>query len=179
MYLQDYDETFPFSANMNGACVATFYWAVNPYVKNEQVPRCPSEDEAMSTTALVGAPCPGTPEFTGYSVNHGLFTNGFFPGATPQNLAAVSRPADTIMSYDGNVTPGAFPGQQVQVVQARHQGNFNASYVDGHVRGIQATETGTASQFTVMGPGRTLKTYRIGVSGGFYAGMAECLGIPE
>jgi prepilin-type N-terminal cleavage/methylation domain-containing protein/prepilin-type processing-associated H-X9-DG protein len=142
MYLQDYDETFPFSANMNGSCVATFYWAVNPYVKNEQVPRCPSEDEAMSTTALVGAPCPGTPEFTGYSVNHGLFINGFFPGASPQNLAAVSRPADTIMSYDGNVTPGAFPGQQVQVVQARHQGNFNASYVDGHVRGIQATETG-------------------------------------
>ncbi|MES2463702.1 MAG: DUF1559 domain-containing protein [Armatimonadota bacterium] len=179
MYLQDYDETFPFSAALNGACVTTFYWAVNPYVKNEQVPRCPSEDEAMNVAALVGAPCSGTPPFTGYAVNHALFVNGFVPDAAPQYLAALSRPADTIMSYDGNVSSGALPNQQVQLVQARHQNNFNASFVDGHVKALQATETGTASQFTVMGPGRSLKTYRVGVSGGFYAGMAECMGIPQ
>jgi prepilin-type processing-associated H-X9-DG protein len=180
MYLQDYDETFPFSAYLNGACVATFYWAVNPYVKNDQVPNCPSEEEAINVDALVGARCQNTPPFTGYVVNHGVFVNGFFPGATPQYLAAIPSPADTIMTYDGNVSPGATPfSPQIQLVQARHQGNFNASYVDGHVRAIQAAESGTANQFTVMGPGRPLKTYRVGVRGGFYAGMTECLGIPQ
>src|SRR6266480_7474120 len=35
MYLQDYDETYPMNAYLNGTCVATFYWAVAPYVKND------------------------------------------------------------------------------------------------------------------------------------------------
>lgn len=180
MYVQDYDETFPFSAYLAGDCVGTFYWEVNPYVKNGQVTQCPSEPEAMRLTDVVGAPCPGTPPFTSYAVNHALFINGFFPGATPIHLAAVNRPADTVMSYDGNVTFGAFPGQQVQLVQARHNGNFNANFVDGHAKAIQATETGaTASQFTVFGPGRALKVYRIGANGGFYRDMTECLGMPQ
>src|SRR5690349_11646455 len=41
MYVQDYDESFPLSAYMNGTCVATFYWAVVPYVKNDQITQCP------------------------------------------------------------------------------------------------------------------------------------------
>ena len=179
MYVQDYDETFPFSAYLNGTCVATYYWALDPYVKNKQITQCPTEPQAMNVAALVGAPCANTPPFTSYVVNHGLAVNGFYPGATPTALAAVTQPADTILAYDGNVTSGANPGQQVQLVQARHQQGFNAGFVDGHVRSIQATETGTAKQFTVMGPGRELKTYKIGVRGGFYAGMNECLGVPQ
>jgi prepilin-type processing-associated H-X9-DG protein len=179
MYVQDYDETFPFSAYLNGTCVATYYWALDPYVKNKQITQCPTEPQAMNVAALVGAPCDNTPPFTSYVVNHGLAVNGFYPGATPTALATVTRPADTILAYDGNVTSGANPGQQVQLVQARHQQGFNAGFVDGHVRSIQATETGTAKQFTVMGPGRELKTYKIGVRGGFYAGMNECLGVPQ
>src|SRR5438105_4652422 len=35
MYVQDYDETFPFEANMNGNCVSTFYQVVQPYTKND------------------------------------------------------------------------------------------------------------------------------------------------
>ena len=179
MYVQDYDETFPFSAYLNGTCVATYYWALDPYVKNKQITQCPSEPQAMNVAALVGAPCDNTPPFTSYVVNHALAVNGFYPGATPTALAAVTQPADTILAYDGNVTSGANPGQQVQLVQARHQQSFNAGFVDGHVKSIQATETGTAKQFTVMGPGRDLKTYKIGARGGFYAGMNECLGIPQ
>jgi prepilin-type N-terminal cleavage/methylation domain len=179
MYVQDYDETFPFSAVMNGACVATFYWAVEPYVKNDQITRCPSDDEPTSVVDLVGAPCQNTPPLNSYVVNHALFTNGFFPGATPTALADIPRPADTVLSYDGNVAPGAAPGLQVQLVQARHQSSFNASFVDGHVKNIQARQTGTANQFTVFGPGRELKVYTIGTGGGFYANMTECLGIPQ
>nr|CAA9243208.1 hypothetical protein AVDCRST_MAG63-2537 [uncultured Armatimonadetes bacterium] len=181
MYIQDYDERFPMSAYMEGACVATFYWSVAPYVKNDGVTRCPSEPEAMSTAALVGAPCTGTPAFTSYTVNGALFANGFYPSPTTIALAALERPADTIMSYDGNTAVGAGPGQQRQLVQSRHQGHFDANFADGHVKAVQAAlqPGATANQFTVAGPGKPLKVYKIGAGGGFYAGMEECLGIPQ
>lgn len=179
MYVQDYDETMPFSAYLSGSCVATYYWAVAPYVKNDQVTLCPSEPQAMQLQALVGAPCANTPPYTSYSVNSAVFQNGFFPGVTGVNLAQINRPAETAMSYDGNVTPGAGPGQQVQLVQARHNSTFNTNFVDGHAKAIQATKTGKANQFTVFGPGRSLDVYRIGANGGPYAGMSECNGIPQ
>ena len=179
MYVQDYDETFPFNAYMAGTCVATFYWEVAPYVKNDQVTLCPSEPQAMQLMALVGAPCPSTPPYTSYAVNSAVFVNGFFPGVTTASLAAINRPSDTVMTYDGNVIPGQFPGQQVQIVQARHNATFDANYVDGHAKSIQATLNGTANQFTVFGPGRQLNVYRIGANGGFYTGLTECNGIPQ
>jgi prepilin-type N-terminal cleavage/methylation domain-containing protein/prepilin-type processing-associated H-X9-DG protein len=179
MYIQDYDEAFPMSAFMNGSCVSTFYWAVEPYVKNDQVTLCPSEPQAMKLTDVVGAPCPKTPPYTSYSVNSAVFKNGFFPGVTTTALAALNRPADTAMSYDGNVAPGAFPGQQIQLVQARHSETFNINFADGHAKATQARQTGTAQQFTVFGPGKTLKVFTIGANGGFYANMQECNGIPQ
>ena len=179
MYVQDYDETMPFSAYMSGSCVATYYWAVAPYVKNDQVTLCPSEPLAMQLQALVGAPCANTPAYTSYSVNSAVMQNGFFPGATGVSLAAINRSAETAMSYDGNVIPGAFPGAQVQIVQARHNSTFNTNFVDGHAKAIQATKTTKANQFTVFGPGRSLDVYKIGFNGGFYAGLTECNGIPQ
>jgi prepilin-type processing-associated H-X9-DG protein len=179
MYVQDYDETLPFSAYLNGTCVATFYWAVVPYVKNDQVTLCPSDPKAMQMTLVVGAPCSTTPPFTSYAVNSAVFINGFFPGAAPTSLARIGRPAETVMSYDGNVSTGAFPGQQIQIVQARHNENFNANFVDGHAKAIQASLTSTANQFTVLGPGKSLPVYKIGANGGFYTGLTECNGIPQ
>jgi prepilin-type N-terminal cleavage/methylation domain-containing protein/prepilin-type processing-associated H-X9-DG protein len=182
MYVQDYDEVFPFSAVLNTQtfCVGTFQWAVAPYVKNDQLTLCPSERDAMNVQLLVGAPCPSTPPMNSYTVNPALFTNGFFPGAQPIALAAVNRPADTVMTYDGNVTPGAAPGLQVQLVQARHNGTFSASYVDGHAKALPATlQPGTVPQFTVMGPGKALKQWRVGGGVPFYGGQLECNGLPE
>jgi hypothetical protein len=37
--------------------VATYYWALDPYVKNKQITQCPTEPQAMNVAALVGAPC--------------------------------------------------------------------------------------------------------------------------
>jgi len=179
MYVQDYDETFPMSAYMNGDCVATFYWAVEPYVKNSQVTVCPSEPQAMRLVELVGMPCAGTPPFTGYSVNHAIFVNGFFPSVATASLASLSRPAESAMHYDGNVTPGEHPGTTSQIVQARHNENLNANFADGHTKAMTARQVGTARQFTVFGLGRELKVYRIGANGGWYADKTECLGYPE
>jgi prepilin-type N-terminal cleavage/methylation domain-containing protein/prepilin-type processing-associated H-X9-DG protein len=175
MYVQDYDETFPMSAYLNTSCVATFYWAVAPYVKNDQITQCPSEKDAMNVQLLTGAPCPNTPPMNSYVVNPALYANGFAPSVSTLSLAAVSRPAETVMHYDGNTSV-----IQQQIVQARHQNMFDASFVDGHAKAIQATlTTTTTQQFTVMGPGKVLKTYRVGANGGFYAGQADCNGIPQ
>lgn len=178
MYVQDYDETLPMSAYMNltaTPCVATFYWAVAPYVKNNQITQCPSEKEAMSAQLLTGAPCANTPPFNSYVVNPALYANGFVPNVATLSLASVGRPAETVMHYDGNTNV-----LQQQIVQARHQNMFDASFVDGHAKAIQATlTTTTTQQFTVGGPGKPLKTYTVGSSGGFYAGQIECNGIPQ
>jgi len=179
MYVQDHDEVFPMSAYFNAPCVATFYWEVAPYVKNDQITQCPSEPLAMKMTDAVGFPCANTPPFNSYVVNHDVFVNGFFPGVSPVALAAIRRPSETGMTYDGNVAVGATPTGQTQPVQARHSETFNLNFVDGHAKSIQAKQTGTAPQFTVFGPGRQLKIFRIGAAGGFYANMIEVRGIPQ
>ena len=176
MYVQDYDETFPMSAYYDAGnyCVATFYWAVAPYVKNNQITQCPSEKDAMNVQLLTGAPCANTPPMNSYVVNPALYANGF-AGASPLSLASVNRSSETVMLYDGNTNTN-----QQQLVQARHQNMFDASFVDGHAKAIQATLTNTpAQQFTVMGPGKALKTYTVGSNGGFYAGQTECNGVPQ
>lgn len=178
MYVQDYDETFPYEANLSGTCVSTFYQVVQPYTKNDQIAVCPSDPKAMRPLDLVGAPCQGTPPFTAYSVNAAVFTNGFY-GYPVTTLAALPRPAETAMTYDGNTINGQTPNSQVQVVQARHNETFDLNYADGHAKSIQAKLVGTAPQFTVFGPGKPIKVYQIGIAGGFYAGMQECNGIPQ
>jgi prepilin-type N-terminal cleavage/methylation domain-containing protein/prepilin-type processing-associated H-X9-DG protein len=181
MYVQDYDETMPYSAvfNTQGMCVDTFLSVVAPYVKNDQLTQCPSEKDAIDSVLATGAPCPKTPPKTSYVVNPGLFVSGF-TGASPIGLPAVEKPSDTVMSYDGNVGNGSAPGAQLALIQARHASTFNASFVDGHAKSIPATlQTTTIPQFTVMGPGKALKTWRIGTAGGFYAGKLECNGLPQ
>jgi prepilin-type N-terminal cleavage/methylation domain-containing protein/prepilin-type processing-associated H-X9-DG protein len=176
MYVQDYDELFPMNSYFAGTCIATFYWEVHPYVKNAQITQCPSEPQAMDIPAMFagfGPACPDTPRFNSFGTNSALFVNGF--AAQPVvSLAAVTRPSETAMLWDGNVT-----NTQEQIVQARHSETFNVNFVDGHVKSVQARETGTATQFSTTGPGRPLKTYTIGSQGGVYAGMRECRGIPQ
>lgn len=178
MYVQDYDETFPFSSYLfQNSCVATFYSVVDPYVKNKQVTLCPSDPTAMKMTDVVGAPCSDTPPFTSYSVNARLYVNGFAPGAVPVALAQIARPAETIMNYDGNVAFGPSSSQQ-QIVQPRHSELFNANEVDGHAKAVKGNAFGTANQFTVGGPGKQLKTWKIGSGGGAYANRIDACGLP-
>jgi len=176
-YAQDYDETLPMSAYPAGSCVATFNWAVIPYVKNDQVAQCPSDPYAMDVNlmfAMVGGACPGTPRYTSYSVNQSLFADGYrihFFGGNTVHLSEVKRPGETIMLYDGNVTD-----TQLQPVQSRHNDTFSACYADGHVKAISATLVGTANHFM---PGQSVNLYRIGATGGFYSGQIECQTKPE
>ena len=73
MYMQDYDETFPTQRLPAGKLHRDLLLSVDPYVKNPQVPQCPSEPQAMDIVTMfsgfAGGACPGTPRYTGYSVN--------------------------------------------------------------------------------------------------------------
>ena len=176
MYVQDYDEMFPMSAYLNGTCIATFHWQVHPYVKNAQVTQCPSEPQAMDVPAMFagyGGACPDTPPFNSYGVNLELFVNGFAQQPAV-GLGALNDPAGTMTMYDGNVIV-----DQSQPAQARHSGNFDAMFADGHVKAIRATESGESTQFSTTGKGRAIKLYTIGSGGGFYAGKIEARGIPR
>ncbi|MCS6859249.1 MAG: DUF1559 domain-containing protein [Abditibacteriales bacterium] len=182
MYGQDYDETLPMNSYFAGNCIATFYWAVHPYVKNAQITQCPSEPRAMDIFTMFapfGGACAGTPQFNSYSVNLALFANGFNPFDRPKSLASINNPAETAMLYDGNVSNQIVNSQpfphQFQPVQARHTDTFNVAFADGHTKAIQASQTGTTSQFVTNQP---LKVYTIGANGGFYKGMTECYGMP-
>lgn len=182
MYVQDCDEVMPMGSYPLGdpttSCVATYYWAVAPYVKNNQIATCPSEPQAMKLTDVTGYPCTNTPPYDSYAVNSSVFGNAYYPNFSPTALAAITRPSETIGAYDGNVGFGPV-NNQVQVVQARHSETFSANYVDGHTKAIQATRYGTTQQFTVMGPGKQLSTWKVGAGGGYYSGMIECVGIPD
>jgi prepilin-type N-terminal cleavage/methylation domain-containing protein/prepilin-type processing-associated H-X9-DG protein len=178
MYTQDYDEVFPRNSYLQGTCVGTYYLAVDSYVKNQQISQCPSEPQAMDVVTMfsgfAAGACPGTPRYNGFTVNMAVFTNGF-AALPPTSLAQVNRPADTVMHYDGNVL-----ANQSQPVQARHTSTFDASFVDGHVKAISATDTGTTgTQFSTTGVGRPIRIFRIGAGGGFYANMTQCLGMPQ
>lgn len=180
MYVQDYDERFPMNAYLNGNCVSTFYQVVEPYVKNDQVTLCPSERDAMRLVDLVGLPCPKTPPVTSYSVNSAVFVNGYFPNVITAALAAIPKPAESFMSYDGNVIPDPDnPQDTSQIVQARHNETFNVNFVDGHARNIQARQFDKKAQFTVGGPGKLLNVYRIGANGGFYRDHIDGKGYPS
>ena len=176
MYVQDHDEAYPMSAFPAGSCVATMNSQIMPYVKNDNLGRCPSEPQAMDVVqmfALYGGPCPGTPRYTSYTTNAAVFANGYMlamMGGTTVSEGEIPKPSETILIYDGNVTQ-----TQTQPVQARHNGTFVAGYADGHVKALQAEKTGTATHFT----GSTINIYTIGANGGFYAGMTDAQGIPQ
>ncbi len=176
MYAQDHEGSFPMSAFPAGPYVATFNFQIMPYVKNDQLAQCPTDPEAMDVVAMFamyGGPCPGTPRYTSYTTNADVFANGYLlqlTGGTTVSETEIPRPAETILQYDGNVTQ-----TQGLPVQARHNGQFVASYADGHVKAVSATRIGTATHFT----GTTIDLYRIGANGGFYAGMTDAQGIPQ
>lgn len=184
MYVQDYDEILPMGSYPLGGgmppagCVATYYWAVVPYVKNDQINVCPSEPQAMRLVDLVGIPCANTPPYNSFAVNSAVFGNAYYPGFAPTALADIPRVSETIGAYDGNVAFGPM-NSQIQIVQPRHSETFDANFIDGHTKAIKATPQGTTQQFTVFGPGKTLNTWRVGAGGGYYANQVECRGIPR
>jgi len=180
MYVQDYDETLPFSAGPDfTGCTQTFYMIVDPYVKNKQITACPSEPQCLDTSRIFACQ-PGvlTPRYTSYFTNQGIFGTPGYGGPAVTALAAIDYPADTVMLYDGNVAQNP---QGAQFAIGRHSESVMASFVDGHVKAIKAKETvNVLQQMNVIGPpDKMFKMWQISNQAGpFYANQFTFAGKP-
>ncbi|HOS92726.1 MAG TPA: hypothetical protein PLQ54_05395, partial [Armatimonadota bacterium] len=99
MYAQDHDQTLP-----------TEDWVeeLMPYIKNEQLLRCPAAGDAMPA----------------YGFNEKLL------GLT---LADIAKPAETVLVFEKDPADGTNVGGPEQLA-ARHEGSVVIGFADGHVQ---------------------------------------------
>lgn len=157
MYVQDFDETFPINLYLNlgsgGPCTYTFYQQIQPYQKNSQVLRCPSDGRpldfptAMSVVGLP-SPCVSSPVLSkvSYQPNYAVIDDGdpnaLFPGETSRPVKTLSQiefPVDTSLYADSTVTlPGGTAkfGLFSSPIQVRHAAQVNSGFVDGHAKTV-------------------------------------------
>ena len=144
MYIQDYDERFPFYAQGSYTVDPWVFWPhqFQPYVKNWQLYRCASSPYGgpMTYHATV------YPERPSYG-----FTNELWRTATGFSLAQVDRPAEKFMCFDSNHpalgdirailtsrqcgqwTCGANVATTHQWI-VNHNDGDNIGYIDGHAK---------------------------------------------
>jgi prepilin-type N-terminal cleavage/methylation domain-containing protein/prepilin-type processing-associated H-X9-DG protein len=164
MYAQDYDDVAPLSmANIGGD--TCFLYQLQPYVKSNDLSRCPSADSSNSASG----------SWTGFGVTDAGYTlNNYYwnddrlgriferssPGPLP--MASIEDTAGTVFSADGgNGTNGrSYPNQACRLgaqpyfqlyttanppyaasgqaaFYFRHQGGLNATFFDGHSKWIK------------------------------------------
>ncbi|MFO8078880.1 MAG: DUF1559 domain-containing protein [Armatimonadota bacterium] len=150
-YAQDYDETYPYASSW-GDPDNRVYWddALQPYINNEQIFRCPSSPGQANGYGW-------NYQNFGYMSSAGSFSYG--PGKT---LAEVAEPAETIIIGDnpdqGYYGAGSLfiygPSQRdadgnstndpaLANVSKRHNEGGNYGFCDGHSKWLNAA-TATA-----------------------------------
>jgi len=105
MYVQDYDETYPYSIELNSQTppdgyiwnAGTWFWQqlIYPYTKSTQVTMCPSAPVVPFNTSNKPVPFYGS-----YGANEMLFGFGVPTVKKPASMAAVQSPAGTYMLMD-------------------------------------------------------------------------------
>lgn len=147
MYAQDYDEMFPYFLT-NPARGEPWWTCIQPYVKNEQIMKCPSSPGPAGSTLYWNKYYP----YPRYGMNHYIQYNSSGAGT----MAIIKRPADTAILGDschgmGDAwrfawpeAPGGFPTRcsAAQTNQSesytRHNGGTNLGMVDGHAKWMQS-----------------------------------------
>jgi prepilin-type N-terminal cleavage/methylation domain-containing protein/prepilin-type processing-associated H-X9-DG protein len=168
-YVGDYDDTMPFSffGTAGNSDATNYKWmdAIYPYVKNEQIFTCPSDNASNSRYVYQGRLSAGQD-----SINYGSYgMNGAY-GSGPDNttpprsstlylvkLASVQAPATTVWVTDNNNAPsttnpggsqgffwGTLPAintavtpHQLQNIVARHFDFTDVLFCDGHVKAMK------------------------------------------
>lgn len=142
MYLQDYDELLPWA--QQGTSVA-WNQLIFPYVKNEQVFRCPSDSNPLSPAGTGGKKISYLPNYAVLSAN----------GFAPLPLAVFETPSDIIALtemytgpnaankqgyhlYQSNLDPASrdviltTPEVFRRIATTRHNEGMNNVFIDGH-----------------------------------------------
>jgi len=160
MYQQDYDETLfgsfalpapynsvhPDGANLTRMMGGGLYWFLTPYLKNEQILRCPSDAGdnywGRSTASSQWSKSPYWGHPTSYMFRHVLDSGGCAGGTIQQatRAAALGHPAQQIelfeiSAFHAEKLPlfgGVHPAGKPQVPPETR--TFNAAFADGHVK---------------------------------------------
>jgi prepilin-type N-terminal cleavage/methylation domain len=181
MYVQDADEFFPMAIYApaprpgGGNCVMTVFDAIQPYMKNVEITRCPSDPKALYMNAafqtLMGYPSCTLPETISYMYNYDIIRAGRTPlgsGSISRGtvaLAEVPLVAETTMIFDADIAlSGSCNLMRRQPndrsisfpipIRARHNEFVQANFVDGHAKAIKARKLGEAGagvQYTYPG----------------------------
>ena len=131
-YTQDYDERFPNMVVPPVAGNPGWAYAVQPYLKSEQIFQCPSDTAAAPVTTpndLITRA--GTAGFSDYYINANLASN------TGEGIseAAIDYSSNTVLNGEGTIGSANFQQQKNPGAgQARHLEGANYGYVDGHVK---------------------------------------------
>ena len=134
MYAQDYDETLPVAigGTPDGSLLWTTLELLEPYVRNRQLRRCPSD--ATGAVDLSGY---GLDRYS-YGWNKEAFAYRLpMPGPPPgpiRSLAGIPYPADTTAFFDGLIAM-----MEVRTAH-RHNEGANVGFLDGHAKWHQRTQ---------------------------------------
>jgi prepilin-type N-terminal cleavage/methylation domain-containing protein/prepilin-type processing-associated H-X9-DG protein len=169
MYVQDFDERFPFGGWLPNGNIGTGEWqnTVAPYIKNRGIYRCPSSGDSDEN--------PANPQEWSWDRNpvSYLYNNQLGRDRRPVGDANVSEPASCWMIVDGHSDWGGREGvdwmgrpntqwlmedttfgsaaslitgwlswQGFTWALPRHNGGANVCYTDGHVKYIKINPTG-------------------------------------
>jgi len=134
MYVQDHDEWIPnyrMPDNPSQSCSTAWYVHLQPYIKNEQVYRCPSASEWYISYA-----------YNGYQL-------GYWTSSCAKRLPEITLPAETICCGEGKngcsflyyptQRSGGPPWYRDQVAFRMHNEGANYSFCDGHAKWLPAS----------------------------------------
>ena len=152
-YTQDYDELQPASwRGSAGYAVGSYKWRrmIFPYVASQQVYVCPSK--ADLTTWDPAQAWDSSNEWNGtagYAMNVVHYTGGAPDDPAGKALASIVSPAETILLTDGSGSEGfANSGGlnthdyiRTGTEAKRHNEGANYSYIDGHVKWLNSSNT--------------------------------------
>ena len=143
-YVQDYDETLPWAQQQNGGA---WNLLIYPYVKSDDVYRCPSDDNPLSPAGTGGKKLSYLPNYAVLSANR----------FAPLTLADFDAPASAIALTEMYTGPGAankqgyhlyrsdlYPADRdvilatpavfTRIATKRHNEGMNNMFLDGHAK---------------------------------------------
>ncbi len=157
-YTQDYDERYPSwfqNFQVNGTD-ATWDWAIQPYMKSQQLIQCPSDSRSHRVTNGLYQ---GT-IWRSYALTRTVGGNGLADAAwPPKALAALPAPAATPMLCEKdnvNVTDWNWYATAETLgdqVAWRHTDMANFLFADGHVKAIKGQAGGPYPTFPGLNQG--------------------------
>jgi prepilin-type N-terminal cleavage/methylation domain-containing protein/prepilin-type processing-associated H-X9-DG protein len=163
-YIQDYDERFPNAPTTAPADNPGWAYAVQPYIKSEQLFQCPSETSSIPTnpTLIERAATTG---FSDYYINGNLAPYNIPPatsgGGGGVSEASIEFASNTIMNGDGAAGSANYNVQSApNTPSLRHLEGANYSFVDGHVKWLKpnAVKSGTSGNCGDTGVNRPTGT---------------------